>query len=211
MYCNPQIEPMPVNAGAVEKTLREIQNQGVDMAKDSLTIKVDASEVKRALEKYTEMLERNTQTLALPPLRIKRLTTTAILPTRGSSQAIGLDLYADATGREGGVEVQPGRRVRVGTGIALGIPEGYYGFIGGRSGLAYNSGIIPLGGIVDQDYTGEILVMLHNLDPWKTFWIEPGMKIAQIIMERADILPIEEVSNLEKTARGSAGFGSTGV
>jgi dUTP diphosphatase len=144
-------------------------------------------------------------------LRVKRLTPTAKLPTRGSAQAIGLDLYADVTDRSGVIEIRPGYRKLVSTGIAVAIPPGYYGRVAPRSGLALKHGIDVLGGVCDSDYRGEVFVLLQNLNQWNSFHVKSGDRIAQLILERADILPILEVQHLDETVRGAAGFGSTGV
>jgi len=144
-------------------------------------------------------------------LRVKRLTPTAKLPTRGSAQAIGLDLYADVTEARGAIEIRPGYRALVSTGIAIALPPGYYGRVAPRSGLALKQGIDVMAGVIDEDYRGEIHALLLNTNQWETFWVKPGDRIAQLILERADIMPVVEVDDLDATARGANGYGSTGV
>ena len=144
-------------------------------------------------------------------LRVKRLTPTAKLPTRGSAQAIGLDLYADVTEARGAIEIRPGYRALVSTGIAIALPPGYYGRVAPRSGLALKQGIDVMAGVIDEDYRGEIHALLLNTNQWETFWVKPGDRIAQLILERADIMPVVEVDELDATVRGANGYGSTGV
>lgn len=141
-----------------------------------------------------------------PVLRVKRLTPEAKLPTRGSEAAIGYDLYAcDKV-----LLPAQGPHRRVGTGIAVAIPDAHYGRVAPRSGLAAKHGVDVLAGVIDADYRGEIQVILinHGHDP---LWINPGDRIAQLILERASIMPVDEVAELDGTARGAAGFGSTGT
>jgi dUTP pyrophosphatase len=144
-------------------------------------------------------------------LRVKRLTPTAKLPTRGSAQAIGLDLYADVTEARGAIEIRPGYRALVSTGIAIALPPGYDGRVAPRSGLALKQGIDVMAGVIDEDYRGEIHALLLNTNQWETFWVKPGDRIAQLILERADIMPVVEVDGLDATVRGANGYGSTGV
>ena len=145
--------------------------------------------------------------LTVTPVRVKRLTPTAKLPTRGSLGAIGLDLYADNSVAYG---IQGGDHDTIHTGISIAIPQGWYGRIAPRSGLASKHGIDVLAGVIDSDYRGEILVVLHNTSR-VTFLVSAGDRIAQLIFERADTLPLVEVDNLDDTARGNSGFGSTGT
>lgn len=142
-----------------------------------------------------------------PTLRVKRLTPTARIPTRGSERAIGLDLYADLP--DGWTVIHPHQTLLIPTGIAPSIPSGYYGRVAPRSGVSLK-GIALGAGVIDTDYRGEIGVVAHNVSTYP-ITIEHGMRVAQLIMERADILPVEEVDDLDATARGDAGFGSTGV
>lgn len=142
---------------------------------------------------------------------IKKLTATATIPKRGSEFAAGLDLYYDAGVNDhwDTVRIRPGKRLLVPTGISMAIPEGYYGQIAPRSGLAVRCGIEVLAGIIDSDYRGEIRVLLKNGDLGE-FEFDHGDRIAQML-----ILPVsnwnpKEVENLPDTTRGEGGFGSTG-
>jgi dUTP pyrophosphatase len=152
-------------------------------------------------------------------LRVQRLSATARLPVRGSPEAAGYDLAAcleDADGasrgdftENGAITILPGARALVPTGLAFTVPEGTYGRIGPRSGLALRHGIDTLAGIVDRDYTDEVGVILVNLGQ-EPFVIAHGMRIAQLVIERIETPDIVEVDRLAETARGG-GFGSTGV
>lgn len=137
-------------------------------------------------------------------MKIKRLTKTAIIPTRGSTYSAGADLYADES-----KTIYPAHRELISTGIAIKAPENTYIRIAPRSGLAFKEGLDVLAGVVDSDYTGEVKVILLNTGD-KVVSIEPGDRIAQAIAEAIVISDIEEVDNLEDTERSSSGFGSTG-
>ncbi|HMR55091.1 MAG TPA: dUTP diphosphatase [Candidatus Doudnabacteria bacterium] len=137
-------------------------------------------------------------------LAFKKLNEHAILPTRGSSLAAGLDLYASVD------QIIPARSfATVSTGISTAIPENYYGRIAPRSGLAAKSGIDTLAGVVDADYRGEILIVLANHSDLD-FTVKAGDRIAQFIIESIIIPEPEFVHELEETHRGKSGFGSTG-
>jgi len=136
-----------------------------------------------------------------------RLQPTSILPSRGSANAAGFDLYS--------IEhyvVFPGQRVVVSTGIGLQkLPVGTYGRIAPRSGLAVKHGLDTLAGVVDPDYRGEIKVVLINTDMRVPFVIKPGYRIAQLILEKYEVVDVVEVAEpVMDTSRGDAGFGSTG-
>lgn len=139
-------------------------------------------------------------------IKVKKLDERAILPTKGTAMAAGMDLYA-----LDGVTVAAGETVLVHTGIALAIPEGYAGFIYARSGIATKRGLAPANkvGVVDADYRGEIMVALHNHSE-KTETVEPGERVAQMIV--APFLPVELLlsETLDETERSTGGFGSTG-
>lgn len=137
-------------------------------------------------------------------LGIKRLTPDAILPTRGSVDAVGYDLYSIED-----CNILPGNHHLVGTGIATLLPVGVYGRVAPRSGLAVKHGIQVGAGVVDPDYTGEVKVVLFNHGD-KDFEIKKGDRIAQLVLERCETPPVEEVVSVEETERGSGGFGSTG-
>lgn len=140
-------------------------------------------------------------------VKIKKLTPTAILPTRGSKNAAGYDLYADI---EEELLIEPHKTVKLQTGLAMEIPEGYFGAVYARSGIATNKGLRPPNcvGVIDSDYRGNIGVAIHN-DTNVTQTIFPHERIAQIV-----IMPYLEVEFIEDelsdTERGVKGFGSTG-
>jgi dUTP pyrophosphatase len=141
-------------------------------------------------------------------IKIKRLTDTATIPTRESSSAAGYDLYADIAEP---VTVNPHETVKINTGIAMEIPEGYFGGIAARSGLASKEGLRPANcyGIVDSDYRGPIIVALHN-DSEEARVVTPQERIGQIIIQPYLNVSFCEVDELSETERGAGGFGSTG-
>lgn len=141
---------------------------------------------------------------------IKKIDDNAKIPTRGSADAAGYDLYACLDFDE--LTIKPHSTVKIGTGIAMSIPRGYFGAICARSGLATKKGLRPSNclGVCDSDYTGEIIVALHNdTDEYQS--VENGERIAQLII--MPFLPVEfnEVDKLDETERGDGGFGSTGT
>ncbi len=141
-------------------------------------------------------------------INIKRLTETAILPERGSAYAAGYDLFADVNGS---VEIQPHETKMIGTGLAMEIPEGYFGGIFARSGLSSKKALRPANcvGVVDADYRGEVKVALHN-DGGVIREIKAGQKIAQLVVVPFLGVEFDEVEELSETVRGVGGFGSTG-
>lgn len=141
-------------------------------------------------------------------IHIKKLTETAILPERGSAYAAGYDLFADI---QGNLEVLPGETKMIGTGLSMEIPKGYFGGIFARSGLSSKEGLRPANcvGVVDADYRGQVCVALHN-DSAVVRTIQPGQKIAQLVVVPFLSVEFEEVSELGDTVRGIGGFGSTG-
>ena len=141
-------------------------------------------------------------------LNVTRILPNAQLPVRGSSAAAGYDLFSTDS-----YVVLPGRRVVVSTGISIQLPPGTYGRIAPRSGLAVKHGLDTLAGVIDPDYTGEIKVVLHNLDMQQPFVIRPGYRIAQLILENYTVAEVVEIpsEHTPLTERGSAGFGSTGI
>ena len=137
-------------------------------------------------------------------LLFQRLHPAARLPTRGSEGAAGLDLYAIER-----VTIQPGARAAVRTGLAAAVPEGFYGRVAPRSGLAVRHGIDVLAGVIDSDYRGEILCALVNHGD-APFEVEPGTRVAQLIIEAIATPEPDWVEELPETSRGAGGFGSTG-
>lgn len=139
-------------------------------------------------------------------LNVHKLVSTAILPVRATPGAAGYDLFSTDS-----YVVLPSRRVVVSTGISIKLPAGTYGRIAPRSGLAVKHGLDTLAGVIDPDYTGEIKVVLQNLDTAQPFVIRPGYRIAQLILEKFEVAEVVETTPPEATQRGEAGFGSTGV
>ena len=142
-------------------------------------------------------------------IEIKILNNLAKLPTHGSSKAAGADLYA-ATDSD--ISINPGQTVKIGTGIAVAIPDGYFGAIFARSGLATKQGLRPANavGVIDADYRGEIIVALHN-DSDEVQVVPARSRIAQLIIIPFVKADFTIVDDLDKTARGELGFGSTGI
>lgn len=148
-------------------------------------------------------------------LKFKRLTSTAILPTRATAGAACFDLYAD---ERAWVDDMRTRRT-ISTGIAIELPPGHVGLVCSRSGLAHKQGLHVLNapGVIDEDYRGEIKVILarHPFSPqWPSediFMIEPGMRIAQLMILPLPQLAVVEDTSLSTTERGANGLGSTGV
>ncbi len=138
-------------------------------------------------------------------LLFKRLSDSAYVPTKGSQHAVGFDLYAAHP-----LLIQPGSNGLVKTDIAVFIPEGCYGRIAPRSGLALKQCIDIGGGVIDRDYTGNVGVVVFN-HSLNNFTVNKGDKIAQFICEKCEYPELKEVYNLPSTVRGSKGFGSTGV
>lgn len=141
-------------------------------------------------------------------IKVKKLTKTAKLPTRGSVFSAGFDLYAD---NNVDITIHPHETKKIGTGLALEIPDGYYGAIFARSGLATKEGLRPANcvGICDSDYRGEYIVAIHN-DSNEDRIIEPKERIAQLIIMQYPHITFEEVDKLSETVRDTNGFGSTG-
>ena len=141
-------------------------------------------------------------------LAIRRLRADAIIPERAYSGDAGLDLAACER-----VELRPGERAIVGTGLAVAIPEGYAGFVQPRSGLAARHGItiVNTPGLVDSGYRGELRVILLNTDTAETFAVERGMRIAQLVIVPLPEFELLEVDALPESERGVRGFGSSAV
>ena len=141
-------------------------------------------------------------------LAIRRLRAEAIIPERAYSGDAGLDLAACER-----VELRPGQRAIVGTGLAVAIPQGYAGFVQPRSGLAARHGItiVNTPGLVDSGYRGELRVILLNTDTAETFVVERGMRIAQLVIVPLPEFELLEVDALPESERGVRGFGSSAV
>ena len=139
-------------------------------------------------------------------LPIQRLRPDAVVPGRAYSGDAGLDLSSCER-----VELAPGERALVTTGLAVAIPEGYAGFVQPRSGLAAKHGIsiVNTPGLVDSGYRGELLVNLVNTDKEEAFVVEPGMRIAQLVILPIPELELVEVDELPESERGVRGFGSS--
>ena len=141
-------------------------------------------------------------------IRVKKLRANAILPTYGSTEAAGADLYACLDEK---LLIQPGESVFVPTGLAMEIPKGYAGLIYARSGLACKRGLAPANkvGVVDSDYRGEFMVVLHNhgSQPQE---IDHAERIAQLVITPVFTPGFTEVAELTDTTRSAGGFGSTG-
>jgi dUTP pyrophosphatase len=141
-------------------------------------------------------------------LPVRRLRDDATLPVQAYAGDAGLDLAA--CGRH---EVGPGERAVIPTGLALEIPEGYGGFVLPRSGLAARNGITLLNapGLIDAGYRGEVQVVFHNTDREETFVVEPGMRVAQLVVLPVPDLALVEREELAQTERGERGFGSSQI
>ena len=141
-------------------------------------------------------------------IKYKVLNELAKEPTRGSEYAAGYDLYA-ATDRE--ISLFPHTTQLIGTGLAFELPDGYFGAVYARSGLASKKGLRPANcvGVVDSDYRGEVMVALHN-DSDHIMTIDAGERIAQLVLMPYVNMTFEQVEELNTTNRGEGGFGSTG-
>jgi dUTP diphosphatase len=140
-------------------------------------------------------------------LPVRRLRPEAVLPARAYDADAGLDLTACERHVLG-----PGERALVPTGLAVAIPQGYAGFVQPRSGLAARHGIsiVNTPGLVDAGYRGEVLVILANTDPRETFVVEPGLRIAQLVLVPVPEVAVAEVDELPPSERGARGHGSSG-
>jgi len=145
-----------------------------------------------------------TQDAELRILSFKRLDPKAVLPARGSSLAAGLDIYAIEE-----LTIQPGERILARTGLAVAIPEGHYGRLAPRSGLATQKGLDTLAGVIDADYRGEIRCLLYNAGD-EAIHLPVQSKICQLILEKIITPTAVWADEISDTDRGSGGFGSTG-
>ena len=141
-------------------------------------------------------------------LPVARLRGDAILPVQAYDGDAGLDLAACER-----AELAPGERAVVGTGVAIAIPEGQAGLVVPRSGLAARHGltIVNAPGLIDSGYRGEVKVILLNTDARESFVVEPGMRIAQLVLVEVTSVHLVEVEELPGSERGAAGLGSSGV
>ena len=137
---------------------------------------------------------------------VRRLREDAVLPTRAYEGDVGLDLVACES-----LTLQPGERGVVPIGIAVEIPEGYAGFVQPRSGLAseHGIGVVNSPGLVDPGYRGELRVVLLNTDRREPFEVQPGMRIAQLVVAPVASVRLVEVDELATSERGRRGFGSS--
>jgi dUTP pyrophosphatase len=139
-------------------------------------------------------------------LPIQKVRPDAVVPARAYAGDAGLDLAATER-----IELGPGERAKVPTGLAVAIPAGYAGFVQPRSGLASRHGItiVNTPGLVDSGYRGELMVVLHNTDRAEPFVVEAGMRIAQLVVLPIPEVEVVEVEELPATERGERGFGSS--
>lgn len=139
-------------------------------------------------------------------INIKLINSIAIMPTRGSTDAAGYDLYTYESG-----DVNPNETVKFHTGISMEIPKGFVGLVFARSGLGINHGIVPSNcvGVIDSDYRGEIMVALHNHSN-ETYSVKENERVAQIVIVPFLSVEFKKVTELTNTERGVRGFGSTG-
>ena len=137
-------------------------------------------------------------------LYIKKLSSVAIIPTRGSKEAAGYDICTLDT-----VLIPPFQRTLVSTGLAMTVPEGTYGQLAPRSGLSVKKGLHVGAGVIDRDYTGEVKVLLVNLSS-EPIELQSNDRVAQLILKKIETPEVVEVDELTETLRGVGGFGSTG-
>ena len=156
-------------------------------------------------------------------IKIVRIAPDVVMPTKAHDTDAGFDLYAycpDATfysWESGcqlnvkGVKVRPNETYKFHTGIKMAIPDGYWGGIYARSGLATKCGLRPANcvGVIDSSYRGEIIVAIHN-DSNETQLVHNGDRIAQLVIQKVEPTVFEEVSELDETSRGESGFGGSG-
>lgn len=141
-------------------------------------------------------------------LKLKRLRSSARIPANATPGSAGYDLCADL---DSPVTIPARRTVKIPTGLAMAIEPGYAGFVFARSGLGIKHGIVPANcvGVIDSDYRGEVIVGLYNHTD-EPFVVEPGDRIAQLVLLPVHTPEIEECAELGETSRGEGGFGSTG-
>lgn len=144
----------------------------------------------------------------MEPISVKKLHPKAVLPTYGSKEAAGADLYACL---DEDVTIAPGETVFVPTGIALEVPKGCAGLVYARSSLGSKRGLAPANkvGVIDSDYRGQVMVALHNHGAVSQT-VQPGERVAQLLITPVYTPGFREAEELTDTDRGSGGFGSTG-
>ena len=170
-------------------TFRVVHND--DKTEDNMKVGFDYG------EEYTMMIDA------------KKVDDLAQFPTRGSELAAGHDLYAHIDCEE--LLIQPNETIKIGTGVCVQIPQNHFGAVCARSGIATKKGLAPINapGIIDADYTGEVIVALHNFST-EHQTIVNGERIAQLIIMEFKPVEFNEVDELRPTERGDGGFGSTG-
>ena len=141
-------------------------------------------------------------------LKLKRLRSSARIPENATPGSAGYDLCADL---DAPAVIPPRATLKVPTGLAMAIEPGYAGFVFARSGLGIKHGIVPANcvGVIDSDYRGEVLVGLYNHTD-TPFTVQPGDRIAQLVLLPVHTPAVQEVDELDETSRGAGGFGSTG-
>jgi len=141
-------------------------------------------------------------------MSLRRLDPELPLPRYAHAGDAGLDLFSAVS-----VDISPGQRVLIPTGVAVAIPEDHAGFVQPRSGLALRSGLsfVNTPGLIDSHYRGEIKLIAINLDPSTTISVARGDKIAQLVIQRYESVELVEVDELDETVRGESGFGSSGI
>ena len=144
-------------------------------------------------------------------VKFAKLRPDAKIPTRGSEYAAGYDLYACLQFKDVPLRIAAHQTEKIGTGLSIQPPDGYFGAIFARSGLATKQGLRPANcvGVCDEDYTGEYIVAIHNDTDYEK-WINHGDRIAQLVFLPYLDVEFKEVNAIDETARGSGGFGSTG-
>lgn len=168
---------------------------------------------KEELEKL-EAFEKQINELLADRVGVKFLSDKAVMPKRADSGSAGWDLYAVKAvknGRMVPMAIYPGETKMFSTGISLDIPKGYVGYVFPRSGLSTNNGIRLANcvGVVDESYKGEVFVALHN-DSSKTYIVNEGDRIAQIVFMHVPNVVLEETETLSESERGTGGFGHSG-
>ncbi|WVO13585.1 hypothetical protein L204_101206 [Cryptococcus depauperatus] len=193
----------------VTRTARSLEIEQLDESDDEKKTQEENPLMKKAAEtiKYLSVQDKTTENGVAAPastLFIKKLSSDATTPTRGSPLSAGYDLYS---AEETVIPAQG--KVLVDLQLSIAVPEGTYGRIAPRSGLASKHSIDTGAGVIDADYRGPVKVLLFNFSQ-QDFIVNKGDRIAQLILERIILAPIQEVDDLDATTRGSGGFGSTG-